>query len=595
MDILVFITNFVKYKTKQTIKIYWQHIKKYGLFTFIIFITSTVTPIVDVVVPIYLKKFFDFLAGGPTPQIIKSLIGVVIAIAVLKLIQWTFRRLGGFSFVFLQTKIMADLDNTCFRRLHQHSFSFFNNNFVGSLVKKVTRFVNSFESLTDKIFFSFSYLFITTALILVVLFSRNVWLGLGMFAWVIVTLALNSFFSKYKYKYDLASSEADSANTAILADTITNHINVKLFCGYGREVDAFAESADQVRKFKAKSWNLMEIFFAINSFLMIMLEVGIMYFALILWHRGLITIGDFALIQAYILSVMDGVWQFGHLIQKTYEDFANAEEMTEILLTPQEIVDVRNAKALAIERGAVEFKEVDFCYNATRYILRNFELSIKPREKIALVGPSGAGKTTVARLLLRMHDVSKGKILIDGQKVSKVTQESLWQTVGLVPQEPMLFHRSLFENIRYGRPEATAKEVIEAAKMAHCHDFISAFPDGYETRVGERGVKLSGGERQRVAIARAILYNAPILILDEATSSLDSESEHLIQAALDNLMKEKTVIVVAHRLSTIMKMDRIIVMDEGRITEQGSHAALLKNKNGLYYRLWQIQAGGFID
>jgi len=340
---------------------------------------------------------------------------------------------------------------------------------------------------------------------------------------------------------------------------------------------------------------LMEIFFAVNSFLMVGLEIGVMYCALLLWQKNLLTIGDFALIQAYIITMMQNVWQFGHLIQKTYGDFANAEEMTEIFETPHEIVDAKNAKILALEKGKIEFKEVDFCYNKTRYVLRGFNLTIKPKEKIALVGPSGAGKSTVIRLLLRMHDVSGGKILIDGQKISQVTQESLRRAVGLVPQDPILFHRSLLENIRYGRPSATKDEVIEAAKMARCHEFISELSEGYDTKVGERGIKLSGGERQRVAIARAILYDTPILLLDEATSSLDSESEHLIQAALDDLMNKKTVIVVAHRLSTIMKMDRIIVMNEGGIAEEGGHEALLKKKNGLYQKLWRIQAGGFME
>lgn len=561
----------------------------------VLFVSMIVVPATDVAVPLYVKKFFDYLASGPVAENRNLLVGTIVSMAILKIIAWIFYRAGGFIFVYFQTRIFADLANTCFRYLHRHSFSFFNNNFVGSLVKKVNRFVYAFEGLTDKIYFNFGGFFVSTLLILVVLFYRNFWLGIAMVAWIIFALLLNFIFSKYKYKYDLQSGHADSANTAILADTITNNINVKLFRGYKRETDSFAKSADLVRRLKAKSWNLMEVFSALNATMMVALEIGIMYFALILWYRNLLTIGDFALIQAYILSVIHGVWQFGHLIQKTYQDFANAEEMTEVLIAPLEIVDAKNARALKVGKGAIEFIDVNFCYNETRYILRNFNLSIKPREKIALVGPSGAGKTTVARLILRMHDVSGGKILIDGQKISQVTQDSLWRAVSLVPQEPMLFHRSLLENIRYGCPDATMEEVIEAAKMAYCHDFISEFPDGYDTKVGERGVKLSGGERQRVAIARAILYKTPILILDEATSSLDSESEHLIQAALINLMKNKTVVVVAHRLSTIMKMDRIIVIDEGKIAEQGSHSSLLKSKNGLYRRLWRIQAGGFIE
>jgi len=214
---------------------------------------------------------------------------------------------------------------------------------------------------------------------------------------------------------------------------------------------------------------------------------------------------------------------------------------------------------------------------------------------IIFCAPSGAGKSTIIKLLLRQHDLMSGKIEIDGQRISRVTLESLWESISLVPQDPILFHRSLMENVRYGKPGASDKEVFEAAKLAHCHEFISQFPDQYNTYVGERGIKLSGGERQRVAIARAILRNAPILVLDEATSSLDSESERLIQDALDILMKNKTVIVIAHRLSTIMRMDRIIVVDEGEIVEEGTHTQLLKKKDGLYARLWKVQAGGFIE
>ena len=226
-------------------------------------------------------------------------------------------------------------------------------------------------------------------------------------------------------------------------------------------------------------------------------------------------------------------------------------------------------------------------------MLNNFDLAIKPGERVALIGPSGGGKSTIIKLLLRFFDLNGGEILIDGQDIYKTQQDSLRAQLSLVPQDPILFHRSLIENIRYAQPEAKDSEVVKAAKLAHAHEFISSFPDGYNTLVGERGVKLSGGERQRVAIARAILKDAPILVLDEATSSLDSESEQFIQDALKSLMQGRTTIVVAHRLSTIMQMDRIVVIDGGKIVEQGKHEELLKIREGLYQRLWEIQAGGF--
>lgn len=396
-------------------------------------------------------------------------------------------------------------------------------------------------------------------------------------------------------KYDVAKSKADTKVTGVLADTVTNHVNVKLFNGYGREVKLFDKTMEKWRKLQAFTWNLENVFEAVQTLLMIGLEIGAFYIAIILWEKGLFTVGDFVLLQSYLLIVIMKIWNFGRVIRNMYRHLADAEEMTEIFDTPHEIRDIRNAKELIVTKGNIIFDNVNFSYHKTRRIFNKLNLDIKPNQKLALVGPSGAGKSTIVKILLRQHDVSSGKILIDGQRISQVTQESLWDAISLVPQDPILFHRTLMENIRYGKPDATDEEVIEAAKKAHCHEFISEFPEQYDTFVGERGVKLSGGERQRVAIARAILRNAPVLVLDEATSSLDSESEGLIQDALDNLMKGKTVIVIAHRLSTIMRMDRIIVVDEGGIIEDGSHRQLIKKKKGIYQKLWKLQAGGFIS
>jgi ABC-type multidrug transport system fused ATPase/permease subunit len=269
--------------------------------------------------------------------------------------------------------------------------------------------------------------------------------------------------------------------------------------------------------------------------------------------------------------------------------------MIEIFDTPHGVKDTTDAKPLVVGKGSIALEHVSFGFSEERIILEDFSLTIAAGEKVALVGPSGAGKSTVTKLLLRMYDVTSGAVKVDDQDISKVTQKSLRSAISFVPQEPILFHRSLRDNIRYGRPDASDEEVIEAAKKAHCHEFIESLAEGYDTHVGERGVKLSGGERQRVAIARAILKNAPILILDEATSALDSESEALIQDALRVLMEGKTVIVIAHRLSTIMTMDRIIVIEGGKIAAEGTHDELVNHQGGLYQKLWSIQAGGFIQ
>jgi ATP-binding cassette subfamily B protein len=487
---------------------------------------------------------------------------------------------------------MTKLANQCFSYLHRHSFSFFNNNFVGSLTKKVKWFNGAFENIMDNVIWNVLPMIVNFIFVIAVFFSINLFFGLAIIAWMAIVIAANLIFNHFKLKYQILSSELETKTTGLLADTITNNSNVKLFNGYSKEVDDFAVANKEFMRVKKLCWDLGMAFSGVQALLMVMLEVGVMFYAIHLWQINLLTVGTFVLIQTYIGSMISNLWNIGKIIMKFYESLANAEEMTEILLQDHEIKDISNAESLVVEAGGIEFKKVSFNYNETRSILKNFNLEVKPRERLAIIGPSGSGKTTIIKLIFRIHDLLSGKILIDGQDVSKVTQESLWQNVSLVPQDPMLFHRTLRENIRYGRPEATDDEIIMAAKAAHCHEFISQFPEGYDTFVGERGVKLSGGERQRVAIARAILKNAPILVMDEATSSLDSESELLIQDALDRLMKGKTVIVIAHRLSTIRKMDRIIVVDEGKVVEDGNHETLFK-KDGIYNKLWEIQAGGF--
>ena len=582
--------------SQQTLKIYWQHIQKYRWSFFILIFSVIAASVANLVGPIFYKKFFDAISSAvgsfsDAPALIK----ILLMILAVNVIAWFFWRLTSFTLVYFESHIIRDLYNTCFAYLHKHSFSFFNNNFVGSLVKRVNRFHKAFEGIGDLLFFEVLGLVISIFFIITVVWSRSWALGVGILAWVIVYCLANYFFSIYKLKFDLEKSLADSEVTAVLADTITNNRNVKLFNGYDRENKFFAEVTGKLKKLQMFAWNLGNKFEAIQTILMIILEFGIFYLAIGLWQRGLVTIGDFVLLQSYILVIFHRLWNFGRIIRRYYENISDANEMTEILLTEHGVRDVLRAKNLQLIAGAIEFSGVDFNYHNTRKVFGKLNLTIKAKEKIALVGPSGCGKSTLVNLLLRNYDLAGGHILIDGQKISQVTQASLWHNVSLVPQDPILFHRTLKENIRYGQPKATDQEVVLAAELANCHEFISQLSDGYETYVGERGVKLSGGERQRVAIARAILKNSPILIFDEATSSLDSESEKLIQDALNILMKDKTVIVIAHRLSTIIKMDRIIVFDQGKIIEQGTHQQLLKIKNGFYKNLWDKQVGGFLS
>ena len=326
--------------------------------------------------------------------------------------------------------------------------------------------------------------------------------------------------------------------------------------------------------------------------LIVALEFGVVYLSLKDWKAGLLTVGDLVLLQTYLVRMYEKLWNAGKNIRTVYEAISDANEMTALLVQPNSVLDKEGSININVKKGEISFSEVSFKYGE-REVVKGLNLTIAPGERVALVGPSGGGKSTLLKLLFRFYDLSGGKITIDGQNIAVVTQESLRNSLSLVPQDPILFHRPLIENIRYARQDATDEEVIHAAKLAHAHEFIEKLSHGYQTMVGERGIKLSGGERQRVAIARAILKNAPILILDEATSSLDSESEMLIQDALSTLMKGRTTIVVAHRLSTIMAMDRIVVIKDGLIIEEGKHEELIKANQGMYQKLWEIQAGGF--
>lgn len=543
--------------------------------------------------PLYFKQLFDLLTHERGAAVAHELLLIVGIIAALRLAQWIGWRVGTFSATYFESKVMTDLTNMCYEYLQRHSFGFFNDNFVGSLVKKVRWFSRAFEIVADRIFWNLLPLVVTLTIVISVLLRRNTLIGLGIVVWLIIFFIVNAIFIRFKLRYDIARSEAETKATGFIADTITNQGTIKLFDGYERETLTSRNVHELLRRLRLKTWNFNNYFEATQGLLMTILEIGVFVLAVRYWQQGRLTVGDFVLIQSYLIYVFNNIWDFGKVFRQIFESLADAEEMTVILETPHEVTDAPRAKQLLVTDGQIEFDQVDFNYHRTRPILKKFSLTIKAHERLAIVGPSGAGKTTLVKLLLRMHDVAAGHIRIDGQDIAQVTQSSQHRQIGLVPQDPILFHRSLEENIRYGRPDANHEEVIAAARMARCHDFIVALPDGYDTKVGERGVKLSSGERQRVAIARAILYNAPILILDEATSSLDSESERLIQEALHILMQGKTVIAIAHRLSTIKKMDRIIVIENGAIREDGAHETLLKQQ-GMYTNLWKLQAGGFI-
>jgi ATP-binding cassette subfamily B protein len=545
--------------------------------------------------PLFLRQLFNLIAAHhPSPIIIHELFILVGIIAAISVLGWVALRTQIYSIMYLESRSMADLYCSTFNYLIGHSYQFFISQFSGTLTRRVSKFASSFESMMDGIMLQFFPTAIFTIGAVTVLFIRNHILGIALGIWVICFVCFQLFVARLRQPLRVARSEADSRMVGSLSDAISNQNTIALFSGNAYEYRIFSGVVEFWRKATMRSWNADELVWSIQGILMVGINIGLLYGAVIYWQRGLITIGDFVLIQSYLLGLFSQLMGINREVRRFYDAFADAVEMTKILKMSHDIKDIPGAVSLKVKSCEVVFNNVNFSFYEDKPILKNFNLIVRGGEKLALVGPSGAGKTTVTKLLLRLYDVKYGTIEIDGQDINKVTQGSLRDTISFVPQEPILFHRTLMENIRYGRRDASDENVIIAAKKAHCHEFISKLPDNYQTYVGERGVKLSGGERQRVAIARAILKNAPILILDEATSSLDSESESLIQDALGTLMQGKTVIVIAHRLSTIMNMDRIVVVENGEIVAQGTHHELIEHE-GLYKKLWSIQAGGFLD
>ncbi len=576
------------------LRVFVQHARRYAGRTFIALAAAAIATVLDTIFPWYSRQLIDTLASSdPSVTVSAEAFRILVVMLLLWVGHWTGWRINGFITSNVQPHVMTDLERTSFAHILGHSYRFFADSFSGSLVRKIHRISRAFEVLFDEV--QFRFLPVTILLIgaTVGLALRYPWAAIAFVVWAAVFLLLNYFASMWKLRIDAQRAAADSRSTAALADALTNAIPIKLFTGSTHEEERFGGVKEEWRRLQSWAWGRGEIINAAQAALMIAIQFGLFAMGIDQWMRGVLTVGDLALIQGYLLVVFNKLWDIGRSFRHVFEAFADAREMVEILELPYAVRDRRGAKELVVRRGAIAFQNISFSFQRTRVVLDRFALRITPKEKVALVGPSGAGKSTITKLLFRFYDVDRGTITIDGQDIASVTQESLRQSIALVPQEPILFHRTLMENIRYGRRDATDEQVIAAAKRAHCHEFITACSEGYETYVGERGVKLSGGERQRVAIARAILKDAPILVLDEATSSLDSESEKLIQDALRTLMAEKTVIVIAHRLSTIMLMDRIVVVERGKVTAMGTHDELLR-AGGTYQRLWDIQAGGFI-
>jgi ATP-binding cassette subfamily B protein len=587
--------------TKQTIKLFVGHATRYPQFLIPLLIAVPINILIGYFLqPFVISEILQRISQNSfDPNDLWHSFGtpvVVYAIALLAsgVIGW---RVIIWIIWHLELKVTRDISQRVFNHLMKMSASFHANHFGGSIVSQATKLTGSYVRFIDATVFNLYTLVISIVAAIVILAPRAPLYAMFMLTLSLAYLIGTIYFSRTVREANTLESEAQSKQTGYLADSVSNVMAVKSFAASSVESSGHWKAASLTRDMGMRSLNATTkretyasiVTSSISLAALLLAIVGVSWF-----HADVATV---FLMVTYTGTIGMRLWDFQQVLRQYNRAFGDASDMVKILAIEPEVQDPRSPMKSRIKAGQIDFNHVDFRHdgaNKQDILFRDLDLHIKAGEKVGLVGHSGSGKTTLTRLLLRFSDLDKGEIAIDGQNITSITQDDLRRSISYVPQEPLLFHRTVRENIAYGKPDATDEEITEAARKAHADAFIEKLPHKYGTLVGERGVKLSGGQRQRIAIARAILKDAPILVLDEATSALDSESERLIQKALSELMKNRTAIVIAHRLSTVQKMDRIVVLDNGDTIEQGSHAELVDAK-GTYAQLWAHQSGGFIE
>ena len=580
--------------TSRSLHYYWKATKKHlGYFLLLIFSTALFVGCLTYGNPYMMGKIVDRVSQGwvAPDQLYSTYAPYLISLVAINFLGQAGSKLQDYSTYKLNILVTYDLSIECFDCLCNQSVAFHSSNYGGALVSATSKFLGAYQELIRNINYPFMPIVMSiscTCFLLIPLVPQYV-------AILMTILCIYAFISYKMYKRILHLNEkasvAQNSLSGELSDAVTNILAVKTCGREDFERKIFDKAAVNVRardsvRMKA---SLTRGIITATIALIMMTTVGI-FICCGNTYLG-ITAGTLIIMFTYTYSLTQ---QFNHLanaLERQNKAFGDSFAMTEVLDAPRLVSDADGAKDMVVEEGEIEFKDIGFSYTdggAKTTVFDDFNLKISPGERVGLVGVSGSGKTTLTKLLLRLSDIQEGKILIDGQNVADVTQQSLRRQVAYVPQEPLLFHRTIEENISYGKPNSTHEEIVEAAKGANALDFIESLPQGFQTLTGERGVKLSGGQRQRIAIARAMLIDAPILVLDEATSALDSESEAIVQDALSRLIKGRTTIVVAHRLSTVASLDRIVVLKKGKIVESGTHAELVKEE-GEYARLWKRQ------
>jgi ATP-binding cassette subfamily B protein len=569
----------------------FRHWKRQWWLAAAVAIGQSCATITEIFVPLYVGHLVDALGRGLAGH--DAALAAFGAIAALGLAMVALRHFSWWAIVPLTLKIMRDIANEAFQRVQRFSTDWHANSFSGSTVRKITRGMWALDTLDDTLL-----LMLMPSLVVLVgtVFMLGAhWpvmglvMGIGAIAYVTLTVTLAT---RVIAPTSRLSNQWDTKIGGVLADAVGTNAVVKAFGAEEREEDRLQRIVSKWSRRTRRTWMLFTYAGTGQLTLLWTVRTAVTGTALWLWWQGRATPGDVAYVLTTYLVVHGYLREIGQYVHQLQRSVNEMEELVEIHDQPLGIEDAADARPIRIEEGAVRFEHVTFRYGGhATPLYEALDVAIPAGQRVGLVGPSGSGKTTFVKLIQRLYDVTGGRVTIDGQDVSHATQASLRSQIAIVPQEPILFHRSLAENIGYARPGATQAEIEQAAKLANAHDFILRLPKGYRTLVGERGVKLSGGERQRVAIARAFLADAPILILDEATSSLDSESEAAITEAMARLMVGRTTVIVAHRLSTVRALDRILVFDDGRIVEDGDHDALLRIENGRYRRLFERQAG----
>ena len=587
------VKNKEKINVSRIMYYFWRALMQYKTRTILLLLLIPVNIFISEIVwsrgtsnIIGMLSLGDFEIANYTPVLLFTLLPTafnnLFLIRILDWLDWS-----------LDAKAGEYLAKLAFDAVINQSMTFHSNHFSGSLTSAANKLPSAFINLKSNFVWDIYPLILTVIYSLVVTFlvCPPFALILLLFTVLYAVLAVLMYYKTMHYEETMASAE--NKQTGQLADAVTNVMSVKSYAMEGHEKNRFARATGETKK---AIFGTAKASFERNMTLNIV-QTGTFILVLILVVLGHnlfgLTIANTVFVFQISNSLLSNVWRLNHILRSVNRSFGDASEMVKILDMPY-IVDDKTDKPLVVKNARLEFSHISFKHNEQKErLFEDFSLTISAGESVGLVGVSGSGKSTLTKLLLRFADVDKGAIFVDGQDIRDVTQKSLRRAIAYVPQESSLFHRSIYENIAYGRPEAKQSEVIKAAKMARADEFIRKLPDGYDTLVGERWVKLSGGQRQRIAIARAILKDAPILVLDEATSALDSESEALIQEALSNLMKGRTSIVVAHRLSTIASLDKIVVLNDGAIVEEGTHKELLQ-RGGEYAKLWQRQSGGML-